>query len=364
MSFDGSGLELLTPEDGVHEFHTSGLPIIDSGSAQSQFSPSGKYFVDVFSTLERPPIMVVRTARGQLVSQIMMADISALEATGWKPPARVIVKAADGATDLYGAMFRPIQFDPSLSYAVVDQTYPGPQTNSAPHSFVDNFAAMTTYNAQATAEAGLIVIALDGRGTARRDRAFRYAFAGSRDIFGAADHKAAIENLAKRFAYLDPTRVGITGASFGGHGSLRAALLYPDFFDAVVSHVGPHESLSSTASTISTERFLGVPGGDRDIYEATSNIAIIDKLKADLLLVYGEIDENVPLRAAMTIYDALMQADKDFTTYVVPNADHLGAFHNRYIVERQRRFFREHLGGPGRWEKGSAQTAPLPALDQ
>lgn len=363
-SFDGSGLELLTPEDGVHEFHTSGLPIVDRGSAQSQFSPSGKYFVDVFSTLERPPVMVVRSARGRLVSEVLEADTSALEATGWQPPQRFIVKAADHKTDLYGAMFRPIHFDPSLSYAVVDQTYPGPQTDSAPHSFVDNFAAMTTDNAQAMAEAGVVVVALDGRGTSRRDRAFRYAFAGSRDVFGAADHKAAIENLARRFAYLDATRVGITGASFGGHGSLRAALLYPGFFDAVVSHVGPHESLSSAASTISVERFLGVPGSDRDFYERTGNIALIDNLKAALLLVYGEIDENVPLRAAMTIYDALMKADKDFTTYVVPNADHLGAFHNRYIVERQRRFFREHLGGPERREKSSARSAPLPALDR
>lgn len=364
VSLDGSGLELLTPENAVHEFHTSGLPIRVSSGSQSQFSPSGKYFVDVFSTLEQPPVMVVRAADGELVCKVLEADISALKGIGWRPPERFIVKAADGKADLYGAMFRPVDFDPSLSYAVVDQTYPGPQTNSAPHSFVDNFAAITTWNAQAMAEAGLVVVALDGRGTTQRDRAFRYAFAGTADIFGAADHKAAIENLAMRFAYLDATRVGITGASFGGHGSLRAALLYPDFFDVVVSNVGPHESLGSAASTISTERFLGIPGSARDFYDETSNIAIIDNLKADLLLVYGEIDENVPLRAAMTIYDALMKADKDFTTYVVPNADHAMAWRNPYIVERERCFFLEHLGGPKRQEKRSGTREETAAVER
>ena len=348
MSFDGSGLELLTPEDAVHEFYTVNLAMAGWGGPQSQFSPSGKYFVDVFSTLEQPPVMVVRTADGELVSTVLTADISALEQTGWRPPQRFVVKAADATTDLHGAMFRPTDFDPSLSYAVVDQTYPGPQINSGPHSFADNFAGITTHNAQAMAEAGLIVVALDGRGTTRRDRAFRYAFAGTRDIFGAADHKAAIENLAARCAFLDAKRVGITGMSFGGQGSLRAALLYPEFFRAVVSHVGPHELLRSAADPISSERFFGVPGTQRDVYDATSNIAIIDNLKADLMLVYGELDENVPMRAAMTIYDALMKADKDFTTYIVPNADHRSAYRNPYIFKRQRRFFREHLGGPER----------------
>lgn len=358
VSFDGSALELLTPEDAAHEFHTSGLPIVARGEAQSQFSPSGRYFVDVFSTLEQAPVMVVRRADGKLISKVLTADISALERTGWQPPQRFVVKAADGETDLYGAMFRPGDFDPNLSYAVVDQTYPGPQTNSAPHSFVDNFAAITTQNAQAMAQVGLVVVALDGRGTTRRDRAFRYAFAGTRDVFGAADHKAAIENLAARFAYLDATRVGITGASFGGQGSLRAALLYPDFFHAVVSHVAPHESLNSAASTISVERFLGVPGTRRDFYDETSNIAIIGNLQADLMLVYGEVDENVPLRAAMTIYDALMKADKDFTTYVVPDADHAGAFSHPYVVKRQRRFFLDHLGGPAPRREAATRHEP------
>lgn len=342
----GGEAELLTPEDAAHEFFRYALGVRVGFGSLSKFSPSGDYFVDVFSTLEQPPTMVIRDRDGNLVAEVLRADASRLLATGWQPPERFVVKAADGETDLYGALFKPLDFDPARKYAVVDQTYPGPQIDSGPHTFLDNFAAITTRDAQATAQAGFVVVTVDGRGTTRRDRDFRYAFSGTEDLFGAADHKAAIENLAVDRPYMDTSRVGVTGASFGGYGSLRAALLFPGFFDVVVSHVGPHEYLHSVTSGISVERFFGVPGSDRDVHELTSNIAIIDRLEADLMLVYGEIDENVPFRAGMAIFDALMKADKDFTSYVVPDANHGGATAHPYIVKRQRRFFEEHLGGP------------------
>ena len=344
--FEGGDAELLTPEDAAHEFFRYALGVRIGFGSLSKFSPSGDYFVDVFSTLEQPPTMVIRDRDGNLVAEVLRADASRLRETGWQPPERFVVKAADGETDLYGALFKPLDFDPARKYAVVDQTYPGPQIDSGPHTFLDNFAAITTRDAQATAQAGFVVVTVDGRGTTRRDRDFRYAFSGTEDLFGAADHKAAIENLAVDRPYMDTSRVGITGASFGGYGSLRAALLFPGFFDVVVSHVGPHEYLHSVTSGISVERFFGVPGSDRDVHELTSNIAIIDRLEADLMLVYGEIDENVPFRAGMAIFDALMKADKDFTSYVVPDANHGGAAAHPYIVKRQRRFFEEHLGGP------------------
>lgn len=346
VSFDGGSVSLLTPEDAVHEFTAFALPLPYFPPPSSLFSPSGDYFVDVFSTLQQPPAMVIRRADGSLIAEVLRADISALKDVGWQAPESFVVKAADGETDLYGAMYFPPDFDPDLSYAVVDQTYPGPQMDAGPKSFVHNFMAFPTANIYATAATGMIAIALDGRGTTRRDRKFRYAHAGSEDIFGACDHKAAIENLAADRPYLDVSRVGIAGASFGGYGSLRAALLYPDFFKVVVSYVGPHEYRNSVFSGWTNERFFGVPASDRDHHDLVDSLPMIERLEADLMLIYGEIDENVPLRSAMTIFDALIKADKDFVSYVLPNADHLGAQAHPYVVKRQRRFFREHLGGP------------------
>ena len=228
-SFDGGEAELLTPEDAAHEFFRFALPVSVGFGSLSKFSPSGNYFVDVFSTIEQEPVMVIRDRDGNLVSEVLRADASRLLATGWRPPERFVVKAADGETDLYGALFKPLDFDPERRYAVVDQTYPGPQIDSGPHTFLDNFAAITTRDAQATAQAGFVVVTLDGRGTTRRDRDFRYAFSGKEDLFGAADHKAAIENVSRDRPYMDISRVGITGASFGGYGSLRGGVVVPGF---------------------------------------------------------------------------------------------------------------------------------------
>ena len=346
VSFDGGPVTLLTPEDADHEFATFALPVPGYDGPPSRFSASGEYFFDVYSTLQQPPVLVLRRRDGSLVKEILRADASALKEVGWQPPEPFVAKAADGKTDLYGALFKPRDFNPKLRYAVVDQTYPGPQIDAGPHSFADNFTAITTFNAQAMAEIGLVVVALDGRGTTRRNRAFRYAFAGTEDVFGAADHKAAIQNLARQRPWMDASRVGIVGASFGGYGALRAALLEPDFWKVVVSHVGPHEYRTSVVSGPSVERFFGVPDTPRDHFDRVSNLTLIDRLEADLMLVYGELDENVPLRSAMVIHDALIRADKDFTSYIVPNANHGQAARHPYIVKRQHTFFLDHLGGP------------------
>ncbi|MHA7815115.1 MAG: S9 family peptidase [Pseudohaliea sp.] len=343
VSMDGGEPVLLTPEDAMHDFARSVLPTAGFAAPASSLSPSGNYFVDSFSTTDAPPTLVVRNRDGELVSELLRADIEALLATGWTPPERFVVPAADGVTPLHGVLFKPTTFDERKRYPVIDQMYPGPQRTSAPKSFKDNFVPSTAFNAQATAEAGFIVVSVDGRGTTGRDAAFRYAFAGQEDVFGAVDHRAALEQLARQRPYLDLSRVGVTGLSYGGYGSLRAALLFPAFFDVVVSHVGPHEYESSSFSGVVNERFFGPPGDPDGVRERVSNLPLLDGLQAELMLVYGEIDENVPLRAAMQIFESLMQADKDFTSYVVPNADHLGAGSHPFIVKRQRRFFVEHL---------------------
>jgi dipeptidyl-peptidase-4 len=349
VSLDGGEPELLTTEDADHGF--AARPALSAGGLNgppSQLSPSGRYFVDSYSTLEQPPRMVVRQTNGDSVLTVLEADARALLETGWRPPTRFVVKAADGRTDLYGVMFTPLQMDSTLEYAVVELTYPGPQGSYGPQGFMDGIGGLST-NMQATAELGFVGVVLDGRGTSRRGRAFRYAFAGTEDVFGSADHRAAIENLAKRHRFIDPERVGITGASFGGYATVRAMLLNPGFFDVTVSHVGPHD-FRRMGPGLTVDRFFGIPGapGAKDDFYATiSNTRLVDRLEGKLLLIYGEIDENVPFVNAMVIYDALIKANKDFDTFIIPNAPH-GTTGHPYAVRRQGEYFVQHLGGPRR----------------
>jgi len=169
VRLDGTGVELLTPEDADHEI---------------SFSPGGKYFVDRHSRVDLPPITVLRTCSGELIMELERADVEPLVRTGWKPPRRFTATAADGTTPIYGVIFYPSDFDPEQRYPVIDDIYPGPHNARVPKSFptprLEEAGGQWTghqqdyWRAQALAELGFIVVILDARGTALRGTEFHY----------------------------------------------------------------------------------------------------------------------------------------------------------------------------------------------
>jgi dipeptidyl-peptidase 4 len=203
VRLDGGTPELLTREAADHEV---------------SFSPSGRFFVDIASTAATAPVSRCRQADGALVLELETADLSELHRSGWRPPERFKVKAGDGRTDLYGAMFVPSDFDPGGSYPVIDSVYPGPQLIRTPIAFgVDSRRNYDEWpgqwGAQALAELGFIVIAVDPRGTPLRGRAFHQASTGRLHEYGLDDHIAAIRALAAERPWIDLDRVGIAGHS-------------------------------------------------------------------------------------------------------------------------------------------------------
>jgi dipeptidyl-peptidase-4 len=139
----------------------------------------------------------------------------------------------------------------------------------------------------------------------------------------------------------------VTGASFGGYGSLRAALLYPEFFDVCVSMVGP-ANYEAMGLSLTVDRFFGIPGrsqAEADFYEVISNARLVGRLQSKLLLMYGGIDENVPLNHAFLLFDALIDARKDFDSLIIPNAAH-GVPQHPYALRRMLEYFARHLGPP------------------
>ncbi|MBS0417886.1 MAG: DPP IV N-terminal domain-containing protein [Proteobacteria bacterium] len=345
VSLDGGEPQLLTPENADHEFN-DGYEFWEGNEPRpgSSVAPSGHYIVDSFSTAQRPVQIVVRAQSGKLVINLLQADDSQLRQTGWQAPEEFLVKAADGRTDLYGVLYKPTHFDPKLKYPVIEQTYPGPQARSTPLGLREHFNYL---NSQAFAELGYIVVFLDGRGTAYRSRSFRDTFLGTEDPFGSADHVAALRNLAQTRNYMDLDRVGVTGQSFGGYGSLRATLLHPDFYKVTVSSVGPGDWMQFAGDT-SVERFFGVPASSasaREYYDLIDNRRLAGRLSGSLLLIYGGIDEVVSLQSSYRLFKAFIDADKHFDTLIVPDSPHhAGA--EPYGVEMSMRYFMEHLGGP------------------
>lgn len=342
VSMDGGEPTLLTPEDADHEFAGQGVRATPGGN----ISPNGRYVIDSYSTLAQPDRVVVRTLDGRITAHVIEADSSALEAEGWRPPEQFVVKAADGETDLYGVLIKPRDFDPAKKYPVIEITYPGPGSRFTPITFRENFLLSTTLNAYAFAETGAIVVTVEGRGGGMRSRAFRTAFEGEDDRFAAIDHVTAIQNVAATRPYMDLDRVGVTGHSHGGYATLRAMLLYPDFFKVGVSGESPGDKMVASLE-FGTERVFGIPNTPegRDYYSRTSAASLAERLDGDLMVIFAGLDENVPFQSAFHIISALNDANKVYDTLIMPDATHTGG-REPYGVMRTIRYFAEHLGGP------------------
>jgi dipeptidyl aminopeptidase/acylaminoacyl peptidase len=334
VSLDGGPPQLLTPEDATHRV---------------TFSPSGDFFVDSYSRVDQPPVTLLRAADGKVVLELERADIDDLLATGWTYPERFHVKARDGVTDIYGVLIRPTGFDETHKLPVLDDIYAGPQTNRAPASFAGytspshqhpSHAARGFWHAQALADLGFAVVMVDGLGMPFRSKAFRdWSFRQVGDG-GIEDHVVALEQLALQHPYLDLERVGIFGHSAGGYASAHAMLRFPEFFKVAVSSAGNHDHRLDKATWI--ERYMGLPVGD--YYREQANSTLAHQLRGKLLLMHGEMDENVHVASTLQLVDALIKADKDFDLLILPNRPH-GCTDDPYFIRKRWDYFVRHLQG-------------------
>jgi len=186
-----------------------------------------------------------------------------------------------------------------------------------------------------------VVVMIDGRGTTGRSEAFHHF--SYRNLGGAfEDHVAMIKQMGAKFPYMDMDRVGIFGTSAGGYGSAHAMLAFPDFYKVCVSISGDHDARLDKAWW--NELYQGYPV--QDDYAAQSNVTIADRLKGHLLLVHGDIDDNVHPVETMRFVDALMKANKNFDMLFVPNMYHgESGPHAAYLVRRRWDYFVQNLMG-------------------
>jgi dipeptidyl aminopeptidase/acylaminoacyl peptidase len=337
INFDGTDERVLTPAEATHG---AGLFAILLGGG-SYFSPSGKFFVDNYATIENPGTSELRDVDGNLISVLETADISALDEDGLVPPQAFTATAADGITKIYGVMHFPSDFDPGKTYPIIDSIYPGPQVSRVAH---DMISSMFSFGSpQALAELGFIVITVDGRGTPGRSRDYLYP-PGVNVLASAGfleDHVAAMEQLADRHGFIDIDRVGIFGWSGGGYASTHAMFMYPDFFKVAVSGAGNHDQ--RTYIPIWGESYVGPDNGEN--FEAASNPHMAEKLKGKLYLVHGMLDDNVHPANTMQVVQALIDANKDFDMLPLPNSNHGPGEATAYFARRQWDYFVTHLQG-------------------
>ena len=328
IGFDGKNLTCLTPEEGMHK---------------AWFSEDMNYLVDVYSMVNKAPIAVLRSTKdGKVVMPLETADISRLEAEGWKAPEVFTAKGRDGKTDMWGLIVRPTNFDPNKKYPVIEYIYQGPGDQYVPKTFMSYNWYMTSL-----AELGFIVVMVDGMGTSFRSRAFENVCYKNLKDAGLPDHIAWIKAAAQKYTYMDIDRVGIYGCSAGGQESTNAVLLHPDFYKAAYSACGCHDNRMDKIWW--NELWMGYPVDES--YKACSNVENAHLLTRPLMLVVGEMDDNVDPASTMQVVNALIKANKDFELVVIPGAHHtMGedfGEHKRYD------FFVRHLmnANPPKWEE-------------
>ena len=307
INFDGTGLKLLNEGDYDH---------------QVSMNDNKAFFVNNSSRVNTTPKAALYNTEGKKIMDLETADLSSLFATGYKFPETFKVKADDGITDLYGVMYKPFDFDSTKKYPLIEYVYPGPQTEAVNTSFSRGMDRVDRL-----AQLGFIVVTIGNRGghPSRSKWYHNYGYGNLRD-YGLADKKTAAEQLADRFSFIDIERVGIHGHSGGGFMSTAAMLVYPDFFKVAVSNAGNHDN--SMYNRWWSEKHHGVKEiiSDKNdttfVYSIDKNPDVAKNLKGRLLLIHGEIDNNVHPANTIRVVNALIKANKRFDMLLLPTQRH------------------------------------------
>jgi len=330
VNFDGSGLILLDGGDFDHQ------PGMDD---------SHQYFVDNYSRVNTVPRSTLFNNLGKKIMDLETADLSSLMAAGYKFPEPFKVKADDGITDLYGVMYKPFNFDSTKKYPIMEYVYPGPQTESVNKAFGRAMDRMDRL-----AQLGMIVITVGNRGgnPSRSKWYHNYGYGNLRD-YGLADKKAAAEQLADRYAFIDISRVGIHGHSGGGFMSTAAMLVYPDFFKVAVSSSGNHDNSIYnrwwSEKHHGVKEMIGDKGDTTFTYSIEKNQDLASHLKGHLMLSTGDIDNNVHPGNTIRVINALIKADKRFDLVLLPGQRHGYADMTEYFWWRMADYFSRYLIG-------------------
>ena len=327
INLDGTGFTDMTPENGNHRV---------------TFSADRSYFTDVYSRPDLPPVsQLKRTSDASVVAGLQRCDVSALQAESWQMPEVFCAKGRDGQTDIWGNIYRPMHFDASKSYPVVEFIYAGPHD-----SHVDKDFKPAHHLVSKLVELGFIVVSIDGMGTSNRSKAFHDVCWKNLKDAGFPDRIAWMKAAGAKYKYMDLNRVGIYGWSAGGQNAMAALLFHNDFYKVAVALCGCHDNRLDKIWW--NEQWMGYPIDAS--YSTSSNVDNAYRLKGKLLLINGELDDNVDPASTLQVVSALMKANKNFEQLYLPGKTH--SLGGPFEMHKMHDFFVKNLLGqePPEWE--------------
>jgi dipeptidyl aminopeptidase/acylaminoacyl peptidase len=328
VDFDGKNFTRLTTENGNHSV---------------TFSPDYQHYIDQYSRVDLPPITLLKNTKDQQVLiTLQQADITELKKTGWITPEVFSAKGRDGKTDIWGVIIRPTSFDPTRTYPVIEYIYAGPQDSFVPKKFQSYFWGMSSL-----AELGFIVVQIDGMGTSNRSKAFHDICWKNLKDGGFPDRKQWIKAAAAKYSFINAKKVGIHGTSAGGQNAGAALVFNSDFYQVAVAACGCHDNRMDKMWW--NEQWMGYPVASH--YEACSNVVNAAQLNGNLMLIVGELDDNVDPASTMQFANALIKANKNFELVTIPSIGHSAG--GEFGERKRKDYFVQHLLGvtPPTWDK-------------
>jgi dipeptidyl-peptidase 4 len=318
VGFDGSNKTRLSTGDGVRSI---------------DMSPTSEYYTESFSNVTTPMSTTIHAADGKQIAVVREPDQRTTE-FDLLPTEFVQVQAADGAT-LYGRLIRPAGFRKHRKYPVIVMVYGGPGVES-----VRNVWSGASWE-QMMAQRGYVIWELDNRGTIGRGHAFEIPLFRRFGKVELEDQVAGVRYLIS-MGFVDPSRIGVTGWSYGGYMTLNCMLNAPDIFRA--GFAGAPVTNWHNYDTIYTERYLGLPSENENGYQESSAVTWASKLKGRLLIVHDIEDDNVLFQSTLQMSVALENAGKQFSIIPYPQKTH-GVYGpaRRQLYETMTDFFEQAL---------------------
>jgi len=311
-----------------------------AGVHSADFAPGADFFINSHSSIGRPPVIDLRRPDGSLIRELESnaALAARLDSAELGLPEFLEVQAADG-TPLNAYMIRPPGFDPSRAYPLLLYVYGGPGSQTV----VDQWGGTRYLWHQLLAQRGVIVASVDNRGTGGRGRDFEKQVYLRLGQLETADQLAAARQLGA-LPYVDASRVGIWGWSYGGTMTLLTSMLSGGELAmgisvAPVTHWGLYD-------TIYTERFMRTPAENPDGYRDGSPLTHSARLEIPLLVVHGTGDDNVHFQNTVQLAEALQSANRQFSLRIYPNRAHsiAGAEARVNLFDLMTGYVMQHLG--------------------
>ena len=309
------------------------------GTNEASFSADYSFFINTFSNVTTPPQYTLISSRNAAVHR-NIKDNSFLKnkLSTYKWSEKMFYTTEINGYDLNYWMIKPHNFDPSKSYPLLMYQYSGPGSQKVANQWNDS----NDYWHQYLASKGYVIVCVDGRGTGFKGAQFKKLTQNQLGKFEVEDQIEAARKFGE-LSYINASKIGIWGWSYGGFMSSNAILKGNDVFKAAVA-VAPVTSWRFY-DTIYTERYMDTPQNNPSGYDDNSPLSHVDKLKGKYLLIHGSADDNVHVQNTMRMVEALIQANKQFEWMIYPDKNHgiYGGNTRLHLYNKMTNFLNDNL---------------------